>query len=50
MSMKANAETVEQRSSQEKAMAAESAMTRLMGLAIGGIGFFIVALKLLNPY
>ncbi len=50
MSMKAKVETVEERSSQEKGIAAESAMTRLMGLAIGGIGFFIIALKLLNPY
>jgi hypothetical protein len=40
----------EKESVQRTGFVEESGMTRLMGLAIGGIGFFLVALKLLNPY
>ncbi len=42
--------TIEKGSSRGKDFVEESALTRLMGLAIGGIGFFLIALKLLDPY
>ncbi len=41
---------IEKESSREKGFAEESVLTRLMTLAIGGIGFFLIALKLLDPY
>jgi hypothetical protein len=50
ISMDVKAETMEKEPSREKGLADESALTRVMGLAIGGIGFFLIALKLLNPY